>query len=136
MADASEVVDSKPPACIWPLSAARSTGIENYPLLCAMLAAGGTIDEISNADDYSAVERYISGQGRADKTGRTRFGLIFWLYPTGMRGPYHETDEGKIEQHGTLITVEPGILVEEAVVKVEAALREDGIAHEHVAAAA
>ncbi|KAI0042447.1 hypothetical protein FA95DRAFT_1564331 [Auriscalpium vulgare] len=115
----------------WPYSAARSTKTESVPFLIALLAAG-TIDEISDIDDGAAIERYIEAQGAADESGRTTSGVTFWLYPKGLRGPYHITDEGEIEQHGTLFTVEPGVLVAEAVEKAKGALTVDGIAHEHI----
>ncbi|TFY76547.1 hypothetical protein EWM64_g7464 [Hericium alpestre] len=114
----------------WPFTTARSTGTEHQDLLAALLTAD-TLDEISNADDYDAVARYIRSQGRVDVTGKIICGLAFWLYPTGLYGPYHEV-QGGIHKYGTLITVEPGALLDDAMARIKSALRQDGIAHEHV----
>ena len=109
-------INSKP----WPLSVARSTGAENNDLLHALLAAS-TFDEISNADDFTAVEGYIQNQGRVDDSGKTTVGLVFWVYPTGLHGPYHETEDRQIKQHGVLLTVEPGVSVAEVVSRARGA---------------
>ncbi len=117
----------------WPLSVARTTGTENYGLLHALLATS-SFDEISDADDYTAVQRYVKSQGRADDSGKTTVGLVFWIYPTGLHGPYHETEYHQIKQHGVLLTVEPGVLVAEVVKRARAVLKDDVIVHEHVSA--
>ena len=117
----------------WPLSVARTTGMENYGLLQALLAAS-TFDEISNADDYAGVQRYVKAQGRADDLGKTTVGLVFWVYPTGLYGPYHETEYHQIKQHGVLLTVEPGVSVAEVVKRAKEGLKDDVIVHEHVSA--
>ncbi|EIM90717.1 uncharacterized protein STEHIDRAFT_144288 [Stereum hirsutum FP-91666 SS1] len=117
----------------WPFNVASSTGAENSTLLHALLAAE-RIDELSDAENHTAVERYLNSEGKVDERGRTTAGVMFWLYPTGLKGPYHVTDEGKTEQHGTLITVESGVLVEETMRKLKE-VKVDGIAHEHIGVA-
>ncbi|EGN97404.1 hypothetical protein SERLA73DRAFT_161454 [Serpula lacrymans var. lacrymans S7.3] len=116
----------------WPFSAAQTTGTANQELLCSLLTVGD-LDEISNSDDFEAVERYITNRGRVDASGKTTCGVMFWLYPTGLYGPYHDTEEGGIEQHGTLITMESGIAVAEAMQRIRTAFRTSGIGHEHIA---
>jgi len=86
-----------------PFTGARSTGTNSQALLCALLATS-SIDEISNAEDFAAVGRYITSKGAVGATGRTTVGLMFWLYPTGLHGPHHVSSEGVVEQHGVLIT--------------------------------
>jgi hypothetical protein len=117
----------------WPISVARTTGTQCSALLQSLLATS-TFDEISNADDYASVHRYVKSQGRADNSGNTTLGLVFWVYPTGLYGPYHETEDHKIKQHGLLLTVEPGVSVEEVVKRARAGLEDDVIVHEHVGA--
>src|SRR5258708_26994924 len=75
----------------WPLSVARTTWTECSGLLQSLLATSA-FDEISNADDYASVQRYVKSQGRAGNSGKTTLGLVFWIYPTGLYGPYHETE--------------------------------------------
>ena len=96
----------------WALSVSRSTGTENSGLLHALLAAS-TFDEISNIDDYATVQAYAASAGRANDSGMTTVGIVFWVYPTGLHGPYHETDDGQIEQHGVVLTIEAGAPVAE-----------------------
>ena len=117
----------------WPFTGARSTGTNSQGLLWALLATS-SIDEISNAEDFAAVRRYITSKGVVGATGRTTVGLVFWLYPTGLHGPYHVSDERVVEQHGVLITMEPGVLIREAVQEVRGSFRTDGIAHKHIVA--
>lgn len=69
----------------WPFTGARSTGTNSQGLLWALLATS-SIDEISNAEDFAAVRRYITSKGVVGATGRTTVGLVFWLYPTGLHG--------------------------------------------------
>ena len=120
----------------YPYTVARTTesSPETDALLAAILATDH-LDEISNAEDFAAVERYISGHGRADGSGKTTVGLAFWLYPTGLYGPYHESREEEIELHGTLVTVERGADVAQAVAKTREGLRLRGIGHLHIAKA-
>lgn len=122
----------------FPLSAAHSTGTSSRALLLALLATG-SLDEISNIEDFRGVHDYIFNRGRVNltpKTGRTKMGLIFWVYPTGLHGPFHlvdEEDAGKgVVEHGLLVTTEEGVEVEEAVRKVRKAFRTNGLAHEHI----
>ncbi|KAF5345535.1 hypothetical protein D9758_011995 [Tetrapyrgos nigripes] len=121
----------------WPSYVTRSTGQESQTLLYALLATQ-KFDEISNAEDFSAVQRHIIAQGKAsaDESGilRTRFGVVFWVYPTGLYGPFRNTEEGEIKEHGLLLTVEPGASVEEAVTRAREALQEGIIVQEHVSA--
>ena len=114
----------------WPLSVSRSTGTENSSLLHALLAAS-TFDEISNIDDYATVQAYAASAGRANDSGMTTVGIVFWVYPTGLHGPYHETDDGQIEQHGVLLTVEAGAPVAEVVETARARLT-SAIVHAHI----
>lgn len=118
----------------YPYSTARSAqpSSESDALLASILAAS-TLDEISNADDFASVEDYIRNQGRVDGSGKTTWGLMFWLYPTGMRGPFHESREEEIELHGTLITIERGASLTDAVAKAREGLRLRGIGHLHIA---
>jgi hypothetical protein len=118
----------------WPYAAASSVGASSgnaETLLNAILAAG-RLDEISNAED--AIEEYIRATGHVDGAGRLQTGVIFWVYPTGAKGPYEETDSGEILKHGSLLTIERGAWLEDAVHRAELAVLATGIAHEHVAA--
>ena len=119
--------DPKP----WPCSVARSTGEKSHDLLQALLATSA-FDEISNADDFTGVQNYARNRGKADHSGKTTVGLVFWVYPTGLYGPYHETEDKQIKEHGVLLTVEPGALVSEVVERARAALKDDIVVHEHV----
>ena len=68
-----------------------------------------------------------------DDSGKTTVGVVFWVYPTGLHGPYHETKDRQIKQHGVLLTIEPGVSVAEVVSKARAGLRDDVIiVHEHI----
>ncbi|KAF4622639.1 hypothetical protein D9613_009242 [Agrocybe pediades] len=122
----------------FPYTVARSTTVEESgPLLAALLAAAN-IDELSNGevegDPWFSVKNYIKHSGRLDKdTNRTGTGIMFWLYPTGLHGPYHEDQEGQIQQHGTLITIERGTSYDHALQKCIEAFRTEGLAHVHVA---
>ena len=60
--------------------------------------------------------------------------VIFWVYPTGGKGPYEETELGEILKHGLLLTIERGAWLEDAVHRAESAVLATGIAHEYVAA--
>lgn len=142
----------------WPFSAARSTPIssttstnnaQTHPLLPSLLAAAH-LDELSSADAYAAIASYVRSQGRSspspDSTSEhTTVGLTFWVYPTGLKGPYHVTDEGEVRKHGVLMTVERGASVDEVVRRAREALErleaegeeggKGGVGHEHVARA-
>ncbi|TCD62548.1 hypothetical protein EIP91_006753 [Steccherinum ochraceum] len=136
----------------WPFTAARSTPIsptssntttQTHPLLPSLLAAAH-LDELSSADAYAAIASYVRTQGRSTSTStpeHTTVGLTFWVYPTGLKGPYHVTDEGEVKQHGVLMTVERGASVDEVVRRAREALEgvialdEGGVGHEHVAKA-
>jgi hypothetical protein len=52
-----------------------------------------------------------------------------------LRGPYHETQEGDIDHHGTLITMEQGASFDDALAKARNGVRLNGIGHLHIAAA-
>ena len=116
----------------WPFAAARSTGTDSHALLSALLATNA-LDEISDADDYVAVGRYVRTMGKVDETGKTTVGVSFWLYPTDLHGPYHVTDAGEVKQHGTLVTIQSGAVVGDVIEKAKASLKMDGITHEHIA---
>jgi len=124
----------------WPFTAARSTASECSDLLAALLATNA-FDEISDADDLQAVEDQIERRGFVDR-GRTRGGLVFWLYSTGLYGPYHDLEGGAVERHGILVTVEAGVEVKEFMSELRNRLTKngvyhgpkDGITHEHFAA--
>ncbi|KAJ3776114.1 hypothetical protein FB446DRAFT_785392 [Lentinula raphanica] len=126
---------SSTPPTPWPLSAARSTGASNTNLLHAILATQA-LDEISTFDDYAHVRRYISTRGRPDLdqtgAGRTIRGLMFWVFPGGKEGPFHETGDGRLKKHGLLVTVEAGSEEEEVVRRVKDGLVDGIIRHEHV----
>ncbi|KAH9475279.1 hypothetical protein JR316_0012390 [Psilocybe cubensis] len=131
----------------YPYSVARSYDSgsftdENNPLIASLLATDA-FDEISTAEDFGAVERYIRNQGRVDSAGRTTIGLVFWVYPTGMRGPYHigsledhgdhqEEGSGRVSTHGLLVTVERGAALGDAVTTIRVECRTSGISHVHI----
>jgi len=117
---------------VYPYTIARSTRSDSDALLASILAAG-SLDELSNAEDFSAVEGYIRNTGRVDSSSKTTIGLLFWVYPTGLHGPYHETQEAEIEQHGTLVTVESGASSTDALAKIKRGFNLSGIGHVHVA---
>ncbi|RXW21429.1 hypothetical protein EST38_g4436 [Candolleomyces aberdarensis] len=118
----------------YPFSQARATGAA-YPALLAAILAAGTLDEISagSREADAGIEPYIRGRGFVDRnSNRTRCGVIFWLYPTGLHGPYRTDENGELRQHGTLITIEPGADVNEAAQQARQALRRSGIGHVHI----
>ncbi|EPS98138.1 hypothetical protein FOMPIDRAFT_1079436, partial [Fomitopsis schrenkii] len=116
----------------WPFDAARSTGTTCTPLLAALLASS-VIDEVETSSDFADVKRYIRSQYTVDAEGRTTGASMFWVYPAGYWGPYRETEEGGVKQHGLLVTIESGAKVEEAVKAIRDSLPEEGTAHIHVA---
>jgi hypothetical protein len=114
-------------------SAEEST---NSSVLLASILAAGSLDELSNSESFAAVETYIRREGHVDsQTGELQSGVMFWLYPTGLHGPYHETREGEIAHHGTLITIERRASFDDALAKVKNGVRLSGIGHLHIAAA-
>ncbi|KAH9837991.1 uncharacterized protein C8Q71DRAFT_571752 [Rhodofomes roseus] len=119
----------------WPFNTARSTGTECMPLLAALLAASA-LDEISTSlHDFSDVEGFIRGRGRIDAEDRTLDASLFWVYPSSFWGPFRETEEGGVKQHGLLVTIERGAKVTEAMEAIKANFQQDGTAHVHIAAA-
>ena len=55
-----------------------------------LLANSGALDEISNGDDGSGIERRISmpgSQGGLVRDGITRKSVLFVIYQTGRHGP-------------------------------------------------
>lgn len=120
----------------YPFTIAQSVeGNTNSSVLLASILAAGSLDELSNIENFTGVETYIRREGHVDsQTGKLQSGVIFWLYPTGLHGPYHETREGEIAHHGTLITIEPGASFDDAFAKVKNGVRLSGIGHLHVAA--
>ncbi|KIM44137.1 hypothetical protein M413DRAFT_443181 [Hebeloma cylindrosporum] len=121
----------------YPFTIAQSaTEITNISVLLASILAAGSLDELSNIENFTSVETYIRRRGHVDsQTGKLQSGVMFWLYPTGLHGPYHETQEGEIAHHGTLITIEPGVSFEDAFEKAKDGLRLSGIGHLHIAEA-
>jgi len=121
----------------YPFTIAQSVeGSTNSSILLASILAAGSLDELSNSENFTAVETYIRREGHVDsQTGKLQSGVIFWLYPTGLHGPYHETREGEIAHHGTLITIERGASFDDAFAKVKNGVRLSGIGHLHVATA-
>lgn len=117
----------------YPFQAAQSTAADHPALLSALLASDA-FDEISDADDFSAVEKYMTSQGRVNEAGQITAGFAFWLYPTGMYGPFHLAEDGTVKKHGTLITVERGASIRDAMERVRASVSQDAVRHEHVAA--
>ncbi|OJA17530.1 hypothetical protein AZE42_12833 [Rhizopogon vesiculosus] len=125
----------------WPFTAARSTASDCSDLLTALLATN-VLDEIPDANDLDSVEKYIRMKGVVDNSvGRTQLGVAFWLYPSGLHGPYHDLEGGAVERHGTLITVEAGVVVNEFTSELRNRLTKNGvyygprdeITHEHFA---
>ena len=112
-------------------STAQSTEANSQELLISLLVAGN-LAEISDADDFEAVRGFIKTQGRVDSgTNKTTTGVTFWLYPTGLHGPYHETDDGSLELHGALITIAEGVLLDDAVEKTRHAVTTGRLVHKH-----
>jgi hypothetical protein len=81
------------------------------------LVASGALDELSNADDGSAVERYVRSEGLLDPdAGTTRRALTFLVYQTGMQGP----------QNGyRLCLVREGVRPEDARAALQAPVAQD-----------
>ncbi|KAJ8582054.1 hypothetical protein M405DRAFT_776813 [Rhizopogon salebrosus TDB-379] len=139
--------DSDSPTSIprtWPFTAARSTA-PNYSDLLAALLAADAFDEISDVDNLESVERYITHRGLLDDGGRTRKGIVFWFYPTGLYGPYRYLEGGAVVvRHVTLalVTIEPGVDAKEFMNEFKDQFTkdgvdygpQDGITHEHFAA--
>lgn len=120
----------------YPYTVARSTGTAYPALLAALLAAPLNIDEVSSAEDFVAFEQYVIHHCMPDENGITQSGHLVWLYPEGLYRTYHETEEGNIEHHGLLVTIERGARLSDVVERARSCLRGGVLAHEHVAAAA
>jgi hypothetical protein len=121
----------------YPFTIAQSAEVStNSSVLLAAILAAGSLDELSNIENFAGVETYIRREGHVDsQTGKLQSGIMFWLYPTGLHGPYHETQGGEIAHHGTLITIELGASFDDVFTKVKNGLRLSGIGHLHIAAA-
>ncbi|KAF7430380.1 hypothetical protein PC9H_006085 [Pleurotus ostreatus] len=117
----------------YPFQTARSTAADHPALLSALLASDA-FDEISDADNFSAVETYMASHGRVNEAGQITAGFAFWLYPTGKNGPFHLAEDGTVKKHGTLITVERGATMRDAMERVRASVNQDEVTHEHIAA--
>ncbi|KAF8912447.1 hypothetical protein CPB85DRAFT_1197234, partial [Mucidula mucida] len=90
------------------------------------------LDEISTADEGDAIRRYIINQGMINGEDVVQRGVMFWVYPTGGKGPYEELEEdGSILMHGLLVTIERGALFEGMVKAIMSDLPEGGIGHIH-----
>ncbi|KZT26851.1 hypothetical protein NEOLEDRAFT_1062249 [Neolentinus lepideus HHB14362 ss-1] len=109
-----------------------SSSASSQQILAALLASCA-LDEISNSDDFEPVDRYIRNRAGVDEDGRTRSGVTFWLYPTGLYGPYHVEESGAVRKHGELVTIERGVDVEYACKRAREAFRTEGIGHTHIA---
>jgi len=120
----------------YPFTVAQSVdGNTTSSVLLAAILASEKLDEISNIENFSGVETYIRREGHVDaQTGKLQSGVMFWLYPTGLHGPFHETQEGDIDHHGTLVTIERGASFDDAFAKTKNGLRLRGIGHLHIAA--
>lgn len=100
--------------------------------LASMLAAG-SLDMISNVGNFSSVERYIRGQGRVSAdSSETTTGMRFWVYHAGLPEPYYKEKGGEIKLNGTLVTVESGVNVVDAVTRVRQGFKPEGIGHLHI----
>lgn len=131
MPESSWLEASDAQATHYPYTEARSDS-GSQALLAALLASS-QLDEVSNAEDFEAVNRHIRGRGHTHETGKIQSGLAFWLYPTGLYGPYHVDEEsGEVKKHGELITIELGVDVGYACRRARAALRTEGIGHTHI----
>jgi hypothetical protein len=109
------------------------------------LLAGDAFDEISDIENLESVERYITHRGLLDDGGRTRKGMVFWFYPTGLYGPYRYSEGGAVVvRHVTLalVTIEPGVDAKEFMNEFKDQFMkdgvdygpQDGITHEHFTA--
>ncbi|KAI0940499.1 hypothetical protein AcW1_003678 [Taiwanofungus camphoratus] len=108
-------------------AAACSTGIVCHTLLAAILAARGCINELSNGGRLE-FERCIGGEGREDGGGDC-------FLEQRLYGPYHDIEEGSVQHHGLLFTVECGAHVSDVVQAAKRAPMMDAITHVHIAAA-
>ncbi|KAH9928167.1 uncharacterized protein B0H18DRAFT_264416 [Fomitopsis serialis] len=120
----------------WPYDTARSTGTSCTPLLAAILAAD-THNMVASGpgSDFRSVEEHIRGvRPWLDAEDRTLKSLVFWVYPEGLSGPYHETEDGQVKEHGLLVTIERGTKVADMMEAVKGAFVEEGTAHVHVPA--
>ncbi|KAH9912369.1 uncharacterized protein B0H18DRAFT_1127294 [Fomitopsis serialis] len=85
------------------------------PLLAAILATG-TLTTVASGpgSNLRGVEEHIRGVERwLDAEDRTLKSLVFWVYPEGLSGPYHEMEDGQVKEHRLL-----GAFVEEGTVHV------------------
>ncbi|KAH9914443.1 uncharacterized protein B0H18DRAFT_959812 [Fomitopsis serialis] len=106
------------------------------PLLAAILATG-TLTTVASGpgSNFRGVEEHIRGVERwLDAEDRTLKSLVFWVYPEGLPGPYHETEDGQVKEHGLLVTIERGAKVADMLKAVKGAFVEEGTAHVHVPA--
>ncbi len=122
----------------WPTTSTTSTPaslIHSNPPAFNLVSAILTtfeLDEISTADEGDAIRRYIINQGMINGEDVVQRGVMFWVYPTGGKGPYEELEEdGSILMHGLLVTIERGALFEGMVKAIMSDLPEGGIGHIH-----
>jgi len=105
-------------------------------LILESLLAVASLDEISTAEpNLGALERYLVHQGRVDESSSSRVlgnGVVFWVYPTGGKGPFELLPDGRTLKHGLLLTVEKGATVESVLQSVREKMPERGIEHVHV----
>ncbi|KAF9490328.1 hypothetical protein BDN71DRAFT_198473, partial [Pleurotus eryngii] len=79
---------------------------------------------------------FLSGgdlHGIARPSERSRPNNRRGLYPTGKYGPFHSAEDGTVEKHGTLITVERGATMRDAMERARASVNQDAVTHEHIA---
>ncbi|OAX35657.1 hypothetical protein K503DRAFT_773234, partial [Rhizopogon vinicolor AM-OR11-026] len=88
---------------------------------CSDLLATNVLDEIPDAND-------LDSKGVVDNSvGRTQLGVAFWLYLSGLHGPYHDLEGGAVERHGTLITAEAGVNLNEFTSELRNRLTKNGV---------
>lgn len=119
-----------------------STKHDTDSLLHAFLSLG--LPELSSAENFCAVETYVRTAGRRNRAddelpenGRTERGLLFWVYPSRLWGPYRktvdkETGRVKVERHGLLMTVEEGARVGDVLDGAREGLTIGVLRHVHV----
>ncbi|KAH9910511.1 uncharacterized protein B0H18DRAFT_196454 [Fomitopsis serialis] len=106
------------------------------PLLAAILATG-TLTTVASGpgSNLRGVEEHIRGVERwLDAEDRTLKSLVFWVYPEGLSGPYHEMEDGQVKEHRLLVTIERGVKVADMLKAVKGAFVEEGTVHVHVPA--
>ncbi|KAH9929843.1 uncharacterized protein B0H18DRAFT_1117367 [Fomitopsis serialis] len=114
-----------------PTTRRAQLGPHACPLLAAILATG-TLTTVASEPglNFRGVERWLDAEDRTLKSLR----LVFWVYPEGLSGPYHETEDGQVKEHGLLVTIEQEAKVADMLKAVKGVFVEEGTAHVHVPA--